>query len=302
MSGTGHPHPRWPYPVSAEAQHDRFLDGAWTHKSHDGKAHPMTTPTGPFIAIAIEDAIATVTLDRPPVNALTVELLAELESRLDELATHERVKVVVITGAGRVFVAGADLHRLAQITSSRQGTEMALAGQAVLDKIEAFDKPVIAAINGACLGGGLELALACHIRLAAEGARLGLPEITLGLIPGFGGTQRLPRLIGRSKATELILTGAILSAQEAQTLGLVSQVVPPENLLPYAHELAGQIAAKGQVAVRAALQAIHQGMAMGVHEGLALEARLFGRLCETQDKREGIAAFLEKRQPRFTDR
>jgi enoyl-CoA hydratase/carnithine racemase len=179
---------------------------------------------------------------------------------------------------------------------------MALGGQAILNKIEALDKPVIAAINGACLGGGLELALCCHIRLAAEGARLGLPEITLGIMPGFGGTQRLPRLIGRSKATELILTGDIISAHEARTLGLVSHVVPPDDLLRHAHGLARRIAAKGQVAVRAALQAIHQGEALGLHEGLSLEARLFGRLCETEDKKEGLAAFLEKRQPRFKDR
>lgn len=262
----------------------------------------MATTTGTRITLSIEESIATLTLNQPPVNALTPELLTELEAQVDALAADEAVKVLVITGAGRVFAAGADIHVLARIASSREGTEMALSGQAILNKIEALDKPVIAAINGACLGGGLELALCCHIRLAAEGARLGLPEITLGIMPGFGGTQRLPRLIGRSKATELILTGDIISAQEAKALRLVSQVVAPDDLLRHAHGLARRIAAKGQVAVRAALQAIHQGgEALGLHEGLALEARLFGRLCETEDKKEGLAAFLEKRQPRFKD-
>jgi enoyl-CoA hydratase/carnithine racemase len=262
----------------------------------------MATTTGTHMSLTIEESIATLTLNHPPVNALTPELLAELETRVEALAADESVKAVVITGAGRVFVAGADIHVLARIASSREGAEMALGGQAILNKIEALDKPVIAAINGACLGGGLELALCCHIRLAAEGARLGLPEITLGIMPGFGGTQRLPRLIGRSKATELILTGDIISAHEARTLGLVSHVMPPDDLLRHAHGLARRIAAKGQVAVRAALQAIHQGEALGLHEGLSLEARLFGRLCETEDKKEGLAAFLEKRQPRFKDR
>ena len=179
---------------------------------------------------------------------------------------------------------------------------MALRGQAILSRIEAFEKPVIAAINGACLGGGLELALCCHIRIAAESARLGLPEITLGIMPGFGGTQRLPRILGRSKATELILTGDLISAQEAKALGLVSQVVPDADLLRQVQGLARRIASKGQVAVRTALRAIHQGEATGLSEGLALEARLFGGLCESEDKKEGLTAFLEKRQPRFKDR
>lgn len=205
----------------------------------------MTTTTGTRITLSIEESIATLTLNQPPVNALTPELLTELEAQVNALAADEAVKVLIITGTGRVFAAGADIHVLARIASSREGTEMALSGQAILNKIEALDKPVIAAINGACLGGGLELALCCHIRLAAEGARLGLPEITLGIMPGFGGTQRLPRLIGRSKATELILTGDIISAQEAKALRLVSQVVAPDDLLRHAQGLARRIAAEG---------------------------------------------------------
>ena len=179
---------------------------------------------------------------------------------------------------------------------------MALQGQAILDRIEGVGKPVIAAINGICLGGGLELALCCHIRLAAEGSRLGQPEINLGIMPGFGGTQRLARIIGQSKAMELILTGEPISAQEAKAIGLVSEVVPPEDLLRQAQGLARTIASKGQVAVRASLRAIRQGVELNLHDALALEARLFGALCDTADRREGLSAFLEKRQPHFMDR
>jgi enoyl-CoA hydratase/carnithine racemase len=177
-----------------------------------------------------------------------------------------------------------------------------LQGQAILNQIEALEKPVIAAINGICLGGGLELAMCCHIRLAAEGSRLGQPEINLGIMPGFGGTQRLPRIVGQSKAMELILTGDPISAQEAKTIGLVSQVVSPEDLLRQAQGLARTIASKAQRALRASLRAVRQGADESLLDGLALEARLFGELCDTDDKREGVAAFFEKRQPRFVDR
>jgi len=260
----------------------------------------MSTYT--LLTRADAESVATVTLNRPPANTLTPELLVELERVFDELARDATAKVVVLTGAGRFFVAGAEIRVLAGIASAKEGTEMALRGQAILNKIEAFEKPVIAAINGACLGGGLELALCCHIRIAAESARLGLPEINLGIMPGFGGTQRLPRILGRSKATELILTGDPVSAQEAKALGLVSQVVPDADLLRQVQGLARRIASKGQVAVRTALRAIHQGEAVGLAEGLTIEARLFGDLCESEDKKEGLSAFLEKRQARFKDR
>ncbi len=260
----------------------------------------MTAITA-MLSRTVAEGVATVTLNHPPVNALTPELLAELESVLDVLATDDAVKAVIFTGMDRYFIAGADIRVLAAIPSSREGEEMALRGQAILNKIEAFDKPVIAAINGACLGGGLELAMCCHIRLAAEEARLGQPEINLGIMPGFGGTQRLPRLIGRSKATELILTGDPISAQEAKTLGLVSEVVPAEDLLRQAQGLARKIASKGQVSVRAALRAIRGGAELDLRDGLVSEARLFGMLCDTEDRKEGLTAFLEKRQPRFKD-
>lgn len=262
----------------------------------------MTTTNTPLVSRAVEDGVAVLTLNHPPANTLTPELLLELEAAFDALATDAAAKVVILTGTGRFFVAGADIRVLASIPSSREGTDIALRGQALFNKIEAFEKPVIAAINGTCLGGGLELAMCCHIRLVAEGARLGQPEINLGIMPGFGGTQRLSRLIGCSKATELILTGDPLSAQEAKELGVVSQVIPPDDLVRQARGLARKIASKSQVAVRAALRGIQQGAQLSLREGLALEARLFGELCDTEDKKEGLAAFLEKRQPHFKDR
>ncbi len=179
---------------------------------------------------------------------------------------------------------------------------MALRGQTIFNRLEGFEKPVIAAINGVCLGGGLELAMCCHIRFAAEGARLGQPEINLGIIPGFGGTQRLPRLIGLSKGTQLLLTGDTISAHEAKALGLLSEVFPPDDLLRQAQGVARKVAAKSAVSVRAALQAIREGGELPLAQGLALEARLFGEICDSEDRKEGTRAFLEKRQPRFTNR
>jgi len=261
----------------------------------------MTTTTS-LLTHTITRHVATVTVHHPPVNALTPALLDELDTTFEFLGANAAVKVIVLTGAGQVFIAGADIRMLAAISSAQEGTDMARRGQAIFNKIEALEKPVIVAINGACLGGGLELAMCCPLRLAAEGSRLGQPEITLGIIPGFGGTQRLARLIGRAKATELILTGDLLSAQEAKTLGLVSQVIPPKDLLRQAQRLAQKIASKGQVAIRAALRAMHHGTALELREGLALEAELFGKLCASDDKKEGVTAFLTKRQPQFTDR
>jgi enoyl-CoA hydratase/carnithine racemase len=261
----------------------------------------MTT-TVEYLSCTVENGVATLVLNHPPVNALTLPILTQLEAMFDGLAKDDRVKVMVLTGTGRVFIAGADIKVIAAIASSQEGNEMALRGQAVLDKIESCDKPVIAAINGTCLGGGLELALCCHIRVAAEGARLGQPEINLGIIPGFGGTQRLTRLLGPSKALELILTGDAISASEAKALGLVSQVISADDLQRQVQGLARRIASKGQLAVRAALQAVRGGLELGLREGLVREAQLFGELCDSEDKREGVGAFLEKRQPQFRDR
>ena len=261
----------------------------------------MTT-TAEYLSCTVEHGVATLVLNHPPVNALTLSILAQLEAAFDGLGKDDRVKVIVLTGAGRIFVAGADINVIAAIASSNEGKELALRGQAALNKIEACEKPVIAAINGTCLGGGLELALCCHIRLAAEGARLGQPEINLGIIPGFGGTQRLTRLLGSSKALELILTGDVISASEAKALGLVSQVIPSDDLQRQTLGLARRIASKAQLAVRAAIQAVSDGRELRFHEGLVREAELFGDLCDSDDKREGVGAFLEKRQPQFRDR
>jgi enoyl-CoA hydratase/carnithine racemase len=262
---------------------------------------PMTMVAN-TLSCSIDNGVATLTLNHPPVNALTPQLLTDLDAAFDSLSKDDTVKVIIVTGTGRVFVAGADIKVLASISSAQEGTKMALHGQAILNRIESFEKPVIAAINGICLGGGLELALCCHLRLAADAARLGQPEINLGIIPGFGGTQRLSRLVGSSKALELILTGDPISAAEAKALGIVSQVVPADDLLRQAHGMGRKIALKAQLATRTALRAVRDGSALGLAEALEHEARLFGELCDTEDKREGVMAFLEKRQPQFRGR
>ena len=255
-----------------------------------------------FLTVAVSECIATVTLNNPPSNLLNERVLKELDQAFGELEADEKVRVVILTAAGRFFCPGADIHDLTRLVASHQGTEVAGRGQGLLNRIERFDKPVIAAINGTCMGGGLEMAMACHMRVAAAGSMFGLPEIKIGLIPGFGGTQRLPRIIGPSKAAELILTGEPLTAEEALALGLVNRVVPAQDLLMQARSLAEKVTAKGRLATQAALRAIRTGLDSPMAEGLAREAQLFGELCETADKKEGTAAFLEKRIPKFTDR
>lgn len=255
-----------------------------------------------FVTVAIAERIATVMLNNPPANLLNTAVLKELAHRFDELEADDDIRVVILTAAGRFFCPGADIKELAQIEAAHQGADFSTLGQDVLNRIERSDKPVIAAINGACLGGGLELAMACHMRVAAAGVSLGLPEITLGLIPGFGGTQRLQRIIGPSKAAEIILTGESMASEEALSLGLLNRVVPTEEVLRQANVLAGTIVAKGRLATQAALRAIRTGLDSSLAEGLAREAELFGELCGTADKAEGVKAFLEKRRPKFTDR
>lgn len=255
----------------------------------------------PHTLLTVSRRIARVTLHYPPANVLTHAFLKELEQVVGELEADEYVRVVILTGFDRLFSAGADIHELAHLNSTYSGSEFSGRGQACLNRIERFDKPVIAAINGICLGGGLELAMACHLRIASAGISLGLPEIKLGVIPGFGGTQRLTRIVGPSKATQLILTGDRITAEEALTIGLVNQVVPAANLLKEADILAGCIVARGRLATQAALRAIRVGLDSPISEGLARESELFGELCETPDKKEGIQAFLEKRPPRFAD-
>jgi enoyl-CoA hydratase len=251
----------------------------------------------------VEDNVATVTINNPPMNALTGAVMAELESVVDRIAKDPEIKTVVITGTGNMFVAGADIREIAGISSGKAGAEITAKGQAILNKIEQLQKPVIAAINGLfCLGGGLELALACHIRFAGDRARLGLPEIDLGIMPGFGGTQRLPRIVGPSKAAELILTGDKITAQEAKEIGLVNKVVPDAEVVKQAQGLAKKIASKGQVAVRSVMKALGVAVSMPLAEGLKKESELFGVLCETADMKEGVSAFFQKRQPKWQNK
>lgn len=255
-----------------------------------------------FLSVDISDRIATVTLNNPPSNLLNESVLKELDQVFGKLEADEAVRVVILTATGRFFSPGADIKELARLVTPHQGAEVAGRGQALLNRIERFDKPVIAAINGICMGGALEMVMACHMRVVAAGASLGLPEIKIGLIPGFGGTQRLPRIIGPSKAAELILTGEAITAEEALTLGLVNRVVPPGEVLQQAKAMAAMVTPKGRLATQAALRAIRTSLDSPLAEGLAREAELFGELCETADKKEGTTAFLEKRHPKFTDR
>ncbi|WP_447978298.1 enoyl-CoA hydratase-related protein [Candidatus Nitrospira bockiana] len=252
-----------------------------------------------LVNVDIGGQVAWVRLNHPPANLLTSAMLKELDRAFGALEGDTRVRVVVLTGTGTVFCAGADINELTTVNTALAGSEFAGRGQALLNRIERYDKPVIAAINGTCVGGGLELVLACHIRVAAAGAVLGLPEVKLGLIPGFGGTQRLPRIVGPSKAAELILTGATIAAQDAVALGLVNRVVLPAELLREAEALAGDIKARGRLAIQCALRAIRSGLDSPLAVGLAREAELFGELCESPDKKEGTRAFLEKREPKF---
>jgi len=249
--------------------------------------------------VTVSHHVARITLHHPPANVLNLSVLKDLEQVLNEVEEDDYVRVVIVTGTGRFFCAGADLHELAHLTTVHSGSEFALRGQSLLSRIERSEKPVLVAINGTCVGGGLELALACHIRVAAAGVMIGVPEIKLGLIPGFGGTQRLPRVVGASKAAEMILTGESLSAEEALRIGLVSRVVPPHELMAQAEAIAALITARGKTAVEAALHAIRGGLDIPLSEGLAREAELFGQLCVTPDKQEAVQAFFEKRQPRL---
>ena len=247
-----------------------------------------------------EGAVAVVIINRPKVlNALNIATLDELAATMGQLQRDGTVRCVIITGAGeKSFIAGADINELAALTPTL-AREHVRKGQAVLDLIEQLGKPVIAAINGYALGGGCELAMACTIRIAADTARLGQPEINLGTIPGFGGTQRLSRLIGAGRALELLLTGEPVGAAEALRLGLVNRVVPAADLLAEAHRLAAAIAAKAPVAVRYILEAVRGGVQLPLGEAQALEAALFGLAASTSDMREGTRAFLEKRAPEF---
>jgi enoyl-CoA hydratase len=252
------------------------------------------------LQFAREGATALVTLNRPQsLNALNTATLEELRRAILQAGEDERIRAIIITGAGnKAFAAGADIRELASMTAPDL-QEQARRGQAVFMLIEQLDKPVIAAINGVAFGGGCELALACTLRVAAENAMFGQPEVNLGLIPGFGGTQRLPRLVGRSRALDLLLTGRSIDAGEALRIGLVDRVVPAPSLLDEVRALATTLSAKAPLAVRRILEAVRRGAALALAEGQALEASLFGVMGATADMREGVQAFLDKRAPVF---
>jgi len=255
------------------------------------------------ILIGVEEGIATITFNRPKaLNALNSALLAELSRALDNVADDEDIRVLVLTGAGdKAFVAGADIKELAALTAL-QAKRFAQKGQSVINKIAALPIPVIAAVNGYALGGGTEMALACDFIYAAESANMGLPETTLGLIPGFGGTQRLSRLIGSNQAKELIYTGKIIPAREAQTLGLVNQVFSAELLMGAVMETARSLAAKGRVSLRAAKEAVNSGLDTDLATGLKIEQDGFAICMISTDAEEGTRAFIEKRKPVFKGR
>jgi enoyl-CoA hydratase len=247
-----------------------------------------------------KNSVAYVTINRPKVlNALNMATMEELRSAFNAIKDDREIRVAILTGSGeKAFVAGADIAELSKHdpVSAKEYTHR---GQSVLDLIENLGKPVIACINGFALGGGCEIALACTFRLASENAKLGQPEVKLGLIPGYGGTQRLPRLVGKGIAMQLLLAGEMINAQEALRIGLVNEVVAAAELIPRAEAIAQKIIANAPLAVQYAMEAVNKGMEMSLSEGLYLEATLFGLCCATEDKTEGTAAFLEKRPAQF---
>src|SRR5205823_2561565 len=247
-----------------------------------------------------KNSIAYVTVNRPKVlNALNMATMEELRAAFHDIKSDAGIRVVILTGSGeKAFIAGADIGELAQ-HDAVSGKEYTHRGQSVLNLIENLGKPVIACINGFALGGGSEIAMACTMRLASENAKLGQPEVKLGIIPGYGGTQRLPRLVGKGIAMQLLLTGEMIMAQEAHRIGLVNEVVALADLIPRAEAIAQKIIANAALAVQYTMEAVNKGMETPLPEGLYLEAVLFGAACATEDKKEGTAAFLEKRQAQF---
>ena len=266
-------------------------------------ASPKAALTLANVAYEKKGAVAYVTVNRPKVlNALNTPTWADLRTAFEDARDDGAVRGVILTGAGdKAFVAGADISELAHATAL-EAEESSRFGQEVLDLIENLGKPVIAAVNGFALGGGCETAMACTLRIAVESAKFGQPEVKLGLLPGGGGTQRLPRLVGKGRALQLILSGEMISAQEAYRIGLVNEVVPAANLIGRAEQILKQIAANAPVSVRLSLEAVNKGMDTSQSEGFALEASYFGLCAATEDKKEGTSAFLEKRAPEFHGR
>ena len=268
---------------------------------------PTASPTAPLTLANVlyekKDTIAYVTINRPKVlNALNTPTWKDLRTAFEDAQNDATVRGVILTGAGnKAFIAGADISELAHVAAF-EAEQSSRFGQEVLDLIENLGKPVIAAVNGFALGGGCETAMACTIRIAVDTAKFGQPEVTLGLVPGGGGTQRLPRLVGKGRALQLILSGEMISAQEAYRIGLVNEIVQPTDLISRAEAILKKIAANAPIAVKFALEAANKGVEMGQSEGLLLEASYFGLCAATEDKTEGTTAFLEKRAPQFHGR
>jgi enoyl-CoA hydratase/carnithine racemase len=264
---------------------------------------PATALTLQNVLYEKRHGIAYVTLNRPKVlNALNTPTWADLRAAFEDARDDDAVRGVILTGAGdKAFIAGADISELAHVTAS-QAEHSSRFGQEVLDLIENLGKPVVAAINGFALGAGCETAMACTIRIAAENAKFGQPEVKLGLVPGGGGTQRLPRLVGKGRAPQLILSGEMIGVQEAYRIGLVNEIVPAADLIARAEAILNKIASNAPIAVKFALEAVNKGMETSQDEGLLLEASYFGLCAATEDKKEGTSAFLEKRAPQFQGR
>jgi enoyl-CoA hydratase len=270
-------------------------DEAETRLSHMSYSH--------IVFATAEDGIATITMNRPQkLNALNGECISELDRAFSQVETDPAIRGLLLTGAGeKAFVAGADIRELAD-SDPVQAQTLSLKGQRVFRKLELMNKPSVAAINGFALGGGLELAMACTLRVAADSAKLGQPEVKLGIIPGYGGSQRLPALVGRGVAMELLLTGDPIDAEQAKRIGLVNHVVPFQELMEFSRGLLKRILANGPIAVGLTMQAVDLGLSSGLEEGLRFEAASFGLVASTEDRREGTRAFLQKRAPVFTGR
>lgn len=253
------------------------------------------------VSLEIKDHIAQLTIQSPPANALSKDLLNDLENQLNEIENDGTVKAVILRGEGRFFSAGADINGFTKLQNSQEAEQLAKDGQVLLERIEKFPVPIIAAIHGAALGGGLELAMACHIRIVTETAKLGLPELNLGLIPGFAGTQRLPQLVGNAKAYEIILTGEPVTGEEAVKIGLANQVVSDDELLEAAENLAKKIVAKSKPSIEKIMELVPFAKYASFSAGVVAEAEAFGEVFATEDAKEGVQAFLEKRSPNFKD-
>ena len=253
-----------------------------------------------FLSLQVEEGVAIATISRPPANALSQGLIQDVNALLDAVENDDAVRVIVIHGEGRFFSAGADIKEFTNVQTGEEFAGLAKNGQDVFERVETFNKPVIAAIHGAALGGGLELAMGCHIRFVTASAKLGLPELSLGLIPGFAGTQRLPRFVGVAKAAEMMFTSDPISGTEAVEWGLANRAFSDEELLPETLKIAKKIAKKSPIALKAAIQMLNYSKPSSYYDGVKAEANSFGEVFVSEDAKEGIQAFIEKREPAFT--